>query len=451
MGDLKPIGSEKLQGMEKINRMIEISRYKEYIPKPINEDSSTEYKKVLSDGNTYQIIKEKNGYVIKKGISESVSDYIEPMKNRRYYNSYSQALKRLNLIAKEVNVNEGYDKNLSLFAESDDRYFLKTQTNEQETETPVPAPAPAPAPEPVPAAETPAPAPTEELPTDDMPEPDVESGDEDTDEEVTYKTIQKLTGKLGQKIRTFLSNEENKMTSKDIKYVINSILSALDINSLEPEDKEEIMMKFEGGEESPEGGEVDVELSDIEGGESPEMSTETPTPPQPEGEMGEGMFGDDEYSQEDQENLVASFFKEGELDETEEYPRHKKHGSRTVSKMRHKNMKQEESEKVEEMMENIFSESKVESVLKKYFKIEEKEKLVIESKERLKKSETEKINKTRLRIKNLSESISQEVASTKLVKKFPSAKLVGKNVHNKCLVFELHDKTMKVTPKGSVI
>lgn len=95
MGDLKPIGSEKLQGMEKINRMIEISRYKEYIPKPINEDSSSEYKKVLSDGNTYQIVKEKSGYVIKRGLNESTSDYIEPMKQRRYFSSYSQALKKI--------------------------------------------------------------------------------------------------------------------------------------------------------------------------------------------------------------------------------------------------------------------------------------------------------------------------------------------------------------------
>ena len=43
MGNLKPIGSEKLQGMDKINRMIEISRYNENIPQPINEDKSNEY------------------------------------------------------------------------------------------------------------------------------------------------------------------------------------------------------------------------------------------------------------------------------------------------------------------------------------------------------------------------------------------------------------------------
>jgi len=121
MGKLRPIGSEKLDGMDKINRIIEISRYKENIPNSINEDSSVEYKITLSDGKNYQIEKEKNGYVIKKTISESSNeyDYLEPMKNRKYYSSYSQAFKRLNLIAKEVNINEGYDRNISLFYESE--------------------------------------------------------------------------------------------------------------------------------------------------------------------------------------------------------------------------------------------------------------------------------------------------------------------------------------------
>jgi hypothetical protein len=39
------------------------------------------------------------------------------------------------------------------------------------------------------------------------------------------------------------------MTSKDSKYVINSILSAIDLDSMEEEDKEEIVDKIEGTEE----------------------------------------------------------------------------------------------------------------------------------------------------------------------------------------------------------
>ncbi len=103
MADLKPIGSEKLQGQEKLARIMEIARYKEITPNNINETSRSEYQINLVDGNRYEIVKEKLGYIIKKTISESQTEYIEPMKNRKYYQSYSQALKRLNLLTKEVN------------------------------------------------------------------------------------------------------------------------------------------------------------------------------------------------------------------------------------------------------------------------------------------------------------------------------------------------------------
>jgi hypothetical protein len=38
MGGLKPIGSEKLQGMDKIHRIMEIARYNETLPSSINEN-----------------------------------------------------------------------------------------------------------------------------------------------------------------------------------------------------------------------------------------------------------------------------------------------------------------------------------------------------------------------------------------------------------------------------
>jgi hypothetical protein len=55
-------------------------------------------------------------------------------------------------------------------------------------------------------------------------------------EQVTFKTIQKLTGKLTQKIRQFGS--ENDMSSEDIKYVINMVLSSVDLDTLSFEDKD---------------------------------------------------------------------------------------------------------------------------------------------------------------------------------------------------------------------
>ena len=96
--------------------------------------------------------------------------------------------------------------------------------------------------------------------------------------QVTFKTIQKLTGKLTQKIRVLDSDEG--MTSEDIKYVINMVLSALDLTNLSEEDKEDILSKFEEGAEDLEGDDLggedmtdDTEVEDIQAS----MDTEIPS------------------------------------------------------------------------------------------------------------------------------------------------------------------------------
>ena len=418
MGKLKPIGSEKLQGMDKINRMIEISRYKENIPKPINEDTSVEYGKVLSDGYYYRIDKEKNGYVLKKGITESSVDYLEPMKQRKFYSSYSQAFKRLNLIVKEVNQSTGNDKNLSLFNEEDEggmKYFLKTSMEEQAppAAAPVPAPAPAPATEPSPEGmDDEGPAPTgDEGAESEGPAPTGEEGAED-EEPATFKSVQKLTGKLAQKIRTLAADEENPMSSKDIKYVINSILSAFDLNNLEDEDKDEIMMKFEGEEEGMGGEEMGGEEM---GGE--EMAPEEPTAPT--GEMAESF----------DEILDYGDF------ETPKPPK--------VRKIKDRGMNDYEASRVEEMIEGLFSESKVDGILSKYFNVDKNERIITEQK-------IEKRKELIWKLGVISENIEQEVISRKLIKKYSDAKLLGKD-NNKNLVFEIDQTKVRVTPKGRLI
>ena len=127
MGGIKPIGSEKLQGIDKIRRMIEISRYNENFPQSVNETKSTEYSVYLADGNLYNIEKERQGYIIKMAINESISDYIDPMKGRKYYSSYSQALKRLNLMAREINVLHENEEGIPLIGEQKKTLKLKTK------------------------------------------------------------------------------------------------------------------------------------------------------------------------------------------------------------------------------------------------------------------------------------------------------------------------------------
>ena len=161
MSGLKPIGSEKLEGMDKIRRIMEIARYNEVLPQPVNENESKEYSLGLADGNNYEIVRERQGYIIKMTINESETDYIEPMKNRKYFSSYSQALKKLNLMAKEFNTLYENTEGTSLFNEQKKKYKLKLKKPKADLEpaaepAPVEPPIPAPAPELPPAPEIPA-------------------------------------------------------------------------------------------------------------------------------------------------------------------------------------------------------------------------------------------------------------------------------------------------------
>ena len=379
--------------------MIEISTYNLNKPSPINETTSNSYSKRLVDGNIYHIVKEKSGYVIKKGLNENIAEYIEPLKNRKFYSSYSQAFKRLNLIVKELNENFGYKKNISLFVESDDKKYYLELPEQDVTQQPTPAPAPAPAPVQTPDSTTTTPTPdTETMAEPEMPETnmdvetDVETPTSEDEEVVTYKTIQKSVGKLAQKTRQFLSDEDNDLDTKQIKYIVNSILSALPLENLDEEDKEQIMAKFEGSEETDEEN-MDYEETDSE---NTEMPTETPT-------------------QEIPQNSEMS----SETEMKEMYPRH---GRRESFEERQRRMFRKEEE-------YNLSESKVDKVLKKYFY-----------------SENKKINN----VENLSESYNQEKISKNLIKKFPLAKLLGKNTR-KQLVFEINNERFFITPKGNIL
>ena len=286
MAKLKPIGSEKLQGQAKINRMLEIAMYKENTPKPINETNRIDYGIEMADNFKYFIAKEKNGYVIKRGLNESTADYIEPMKNRKYYRGYADALKKINLIAKEVNSLNNVKEQLALFGEQK-KYTLKTP------QPPAPAPVSAvpDAPPAVPEPELP-PSPTE-MPSDapagdemggldlggaeaPLETPEAPAAEE---EPLTFKSLQKIVGKLTQKTRLY--DREEGLTSDEIKYLINMVISAVDLNNLEAEDKEDILSRFEPGEEM---------APDMMGGEEEMPMEEPPAEEMPPSEPMESMY-----------------------------------------------------------------------------------------------------------------------------------------------------------------
>ena len=410
MADLKPIGSEKLRGQDKISRIMEIARFKEVMPKTINETAKSEYSVSLADGHKYEIVRERQGYIIKKTISESETEteYIEPMKNRKYYSSYSQAFKRLNLVAGELNRLNENDEGVSLYGEQK-KFTLKT---------PKPAPAPAAeapmappmAPPSVPAPELP-PSPMgdmgmEDMGMEDAPEvddvDDVEDVDIDVDTEeggnedqVTFKTIQKLTGKLTQKIRV-LDTEEG-MTSEDIKYVINMVLSSLDLTSLSEEDMEDIMSKFEEDETEDFGQEDDM--------------------------GGEDMTDDSEV-----EDIQADMDVPVEGYEMEE----ENYGNGAI-------------------FDSIFGESKIDKVISKYFEVSKKE--IREGKEKQIQETAKKkavVNQIMESVVKMTETIEQELAAKNFIKENLNSKFVG-ITNKKNLVFETKTGQVRITTNGDLI
>ena len=459
MADIRPLGSERLDGIDKIKRIMEIAKYKDAVSEPINENSTTEYSITFADGNQYGIVKERQGYIIKQFVTEGQSDYIEPMKNRKYFSGYSQALRKLNLMIKENNSLVGNDEELSLFGEQK-KFVLRTP--KPAIEAPVEQAPPAPVAPPLPEPELPAPdATSPEGDMDTEMDMDLEMGDDQMDaemdiqsepadqEQVTFKTIQKLTGKLTQKVRQFAS--ENDMSSEDIKYVINMVLSSVDLNSLSFEDKDEILGKFESDEEGDMsgddmGGEDLTDDSEVEDIQS-DMDIENDADMVDDGAAGFGKVEADEqwqaaiapalermavgYVADKAMDKVSDMFSsnEGEIDEDEE----------------------EVTPAEKSILDHLFSESKVDKVLSKYFEVGVSEKKLNEEK-RMKKKLQSKHNVVKVMesVKKISETVEQELASEKFLEENIGFHLVGKT-NKKNLVFEHGTKQTKISPEGLLV
>jgi hypothetical protein len=463
MADIRPLGSERLDGIDKIKRIMEISKYKEVSNEPINENASTHYNITFADGNEYGIIKERQGYIIKQIVSEGQSNYIDQIKNRKYFSSYSQALRKLNLMIKENNSLVGNDEELSLFGEQK-KFVLRTPKPDIE--------APAEQAPPMPAAP---PLPEPELPTPDATSPeggvdseldmDLEMGDDQMDaemdvqsepmdqEQVTFKTIQKLTGKLTQKIRQFGS--ENDMSSEDIKYVINMVLSSVDLDTLSFEDKDEILGKFESDEEGDMGGDDmggddmggedltdDSEVEDIQA----DMDIENDADMVDDG-AGFGKIEADEQWQAAiapaLERMAVGYVADKAMDKVSDMF--------TSTSNNEGEMEEEVTGAEKSILDHLFSESKVDKVLSKYFEVSSTEKKLNEQK-RMKKNLQSKHNVVKIMesVKKLSETFEQALAAEKFLEENIGFQLVGKT-NKKNLVFEHGTKQTKISPEGLLV
>src|ERR1017187_3038723 len=98
MSEIKPLGSEKLQGDDKLKRILELTYFGK--PKKSSLINKPETIKEATSG-VYGIVKEKDGYYVKKGLNENSLDYIGGlfMKNKNRFSAYGDALKRMDFLA----------------------------------------------------------------------------------------------------------------------------------------------------------------------------------------------------------------------------------------------------------------------------------------------------------------------------------------------------------------
>jgi len=260
MGDLKPLGSEKLNGNDKLKRILELTYFNSN-KNNSRSSSKPELVKESKNGGVYGVVKEKDGYYVKRGLNESSLDYIGGMfmKNKNKFSSYAEAFKRLELLQGQEELQEAT------------KYVLKQNKPQQEAPMASPSMDLPPAPAPDASGDVPPPSPEGgdapmDAPTD---MPPVDGGEGGEDEEAGKRSsymaeAQKYAGKLGQELRDL----HDQMESDDIKYILNMIISAVDLDKLSDEDIEDIAKKFEREEE--EGGMGSEEPT----GEEPAPSTE---------------------------------------------------------------------------------------------------------------------------------------------------------------------------------
>jgi len=255
---------KKIKGQDKLNRIKDLMGKMN----TINESDSTSEVELIkkgANGVVYGIVRENRNYFIKT--SEKTSgefmaedfNYVGGLQNKssEKYKSYADALKHLNLKFDMLNESFGVDTNTNLF-ESDGVAFgggagFGFVLPEEEVKEPeviedqkkvikVDAPA-------------------SEAPVEDEVEIDMggdmadvefdeeevvdDSEIEDEEEGDSYtKKIQKLTGKVAQMLR-----DKDEPDAELDKYVINSIISAIDWEEIPDEDVEDIIAKIEGEDE----------------------------------------------------------------------------------------------------------------------------------------------------------------------------------------------------------
>jgi hypothetical protein len=240
------------------------------------------------------------------------------------------------------------------------------------------------------------------------------------------------------------------MSSEDIKYVINMVLSSVDLDTLSFEDKDEILGKFESDEEGDMGGDDmggedltdDSEVEDIQA----DMDIENDADMVDDG-AGFGKIEADEQWQAAiapaLERMAAGYVADKAMDKVSDMF--------TSTSNNEGEMEEEVTGAEKSILDHLFSESKVDKVLSKYFEVSSTEKKLNEQKQ-MKKNLQSKHNVVKIMesVKKLSETFEQALAAEKFLEENIGFQLVGKT-NKKNLVFEHGTKQTKISPEGLLV
>ena len=226
MADLKPLGSERLEGDEKLKRIMELATYGRTNKSTITENNQSPSVEFIKESTTgvYGITKEKNSYYVKKGLNEGSLDYIGGMfmKDKNRFTSYADALKRLELISGQESLTEAK------------KYILKGK------EKPVEAVAPSEPMAELPPPAAPAPsndAPVDDAPIEDLPMDDAPMGDEPMGDEESPEVEDEL-GEIMDKLESFVNTPvESMVDTSDLEEDDSVLDMADDLGSEEHSDE----------------------------------------------------------------------------------------------------------------------------------------------------------------------------------------------------------------------
>jgi hypothetical protein len=305
-----------MSNKKQLEKMLRLANIKK---KPLNESSSTstiEFIKSVADGNTYAIVRENRTYYIKSTetkdtLLESDFDYIGGLGNRtkNSFRGYDDAVTRLNLMFNDINRVQGINEDVDMVNFShvlnENGVYTKVEPLQEKKFV---------LKQPKPKVKTPEPEMDfggEAKGEDDFDfsgddseggdefdfggeeegteggdefdfggEEDTEGGDEfdfggeedteggemefdSTEGGDNIKDIQKTTGKLGQQLR-----DTEDISSDMQKWVAKSVVSALNLNTMDDADKDDIINALESGgkEEQEETADVDFMDDDMEYG-----------------------------------------------------------------------------------------------------------------------------------------------------------------------------------------